>query len=60
MPRGLSNKVALITGAAQGIGRVNIGQHADQPNLLTVLPPEKYTMYQKERLGALDLTKFNY
>lgn len=26
------------------IRRVNIGQHADQPNLLTVLPPEKYTI----------------
>jgi thiazole synthase len=26
------------------IRRVNIGQHADQPNLLSVIPPEKYTM----------------
>ncbi|APV35851.1 thiazole synthase [Acinetobacter soli] len=26
------------------IRRVNIGQHADQPNLLSVIPPEKYTI----------------
>ncbi len=26
------------------IRRVNIGQHPDQPNLLSVIPPEKYTM----------------
>ena len=26
------------------IRRVNIGQHPDQPNLLSVLPPEKYTI----------------
>ena len=26
------------------IRHVNIGQHADQPNLLTVLPPDKYTI----------------
>ncbi|WP_445346562.1 thiazole synthase [Acinetobacter bohemicus] len=26
------------------IRRVNIGQHADQPNLLTILPPDKYTI----------------
>lgn len=26
------------------IRRVNIGQHPDQPNLLSVIPPEKYTI----------------
>ena len=26
------------------IRRVNIGQHADQPNLLSVIPPDKYTI----------------
>ncbi len=26
------------------IRRVNIGQHTDQPNLLSVIPPEKYTI----------------
>lgn len=26
------------------IRRVNIGQHPDQPNLLSVVPPEKYTI----------------
>ncbi len=26
------------------IRRVNIGQHPDQPNLLSVTPPEKYTI----------------
>lgn len=26
------------------IRRVNIGQHSDQPNLLAVIPPEKYTI----------------
>lgn len=26
------------------IRRVNIGQHPDQPKLLSVIPPEKYTI----------------
>ena len=29
------------------IRRVNIGQNPDQPNLLSVIPPEKYTILRR-------------
>ena len=37
----LASGAEIVTVA---IRRVNIGQHPDQPNLLSVVPPEKYTI----------------
>ena len=41
---GLANQASGAEIVTVAIRRVNIGQHPDQPNLLSVIPPEKYTI----------------
>ncbi|TCM67758.1 thiazole-phosphate synthase [Acinetobacter calcoaceticus] len=41
---GLAIQASAAEIVTVAIRRVNIGQHPDQPNLLSVLPPEKYTI----------------
>ncbi|WP_139851498.1 thiazole synthase [Acinetobacter pullicarnis] len=41
---GLAIQASAAEIVTVAIRRVNIGQHPDQPNLLSVIPPEKYTI----------------